>query len=84
MSAPVIHGFNPGLEQSVEGEQVAGRFTRVMTEQFVPGDFDDELFLDRSKEALDFASALRATRGGMDQLDAQFRARPQQPRIDKS
>jgi hypothetical protein len=47
------------------------------------GDLDEELFADRAEEPLDLPAALRATRRGVDQPDAEFGAGPQQPGVDE-
>ena len=49
----------------------------------LPGDFDEELLADGAEEPLDLPAALRAARGGVNQPDAELRARPQQPSVDE-
>ena len=85
MGAAVVFGFHPGCEQPVELAQRGGvvhpgggevRAGRV-------GDLDEELFAHGAKESFDLASALGSAGRRMHQAHPEFRAGPQQPRIDE-
>jgi hypothetical protein len=77
----VIDLLDPRGEQPVHLGQVGHCPARLA----VPaGDLDAEFLLDGAEEALDLASALRPSRRGVDQRDAQLGAGPQQPRVDES
>jgi hypothetical protein len=80
--AAVVDGLDPGGEQPVELAQVADRVpTRIALG--ITGDLDEELLAHGPEVAFDLAAALRPTRGGVDQPDAELRARAQQPRVDE-
>ncbi|MFI9569312.1 hypothetical protein ACIHCN_39230 [Streptomyces rishiriensis] len=48
------------------------------------GDLDGELAVHGAEEPLDLPASFGASGGGVHQLDAEFHANPQQPRVDES
>ena len=84
----MVDRLDPGGEQPVQLDQVghpvpAWLAAATAVVGGLAGDLDEELLAHGPEEPLDFAPALRASRSGVDQLDAQFRACPQQPGIDE-
>ncbi|WP_342593459.1 hypothetical protein [Streptomyces inhibens] len=72
--------LGPGREQAVHLQQAVDLPSGLTV---TGGDLDDEFAVHGAEEPLDLASALRAPWGGVHQLDAEFRAGPQQPRVDE-
>ena len=78
----VVDGLDPRGEQRVELAQVGDRVPARIA-LGVPGDLDEELLADGPEVAFDLPAALRPTRGGVDQPDAELRAGAQQPGVDE-
>ena len=85
MGAAVVFGFHPGHEQSVEFQQCRGVVDPGGREVLGGGvgDLDEELLTHRPEEPFDLAPSLRPAGRGMHQSNTEFRARPQQPRVDE-
>jgi len=66
----VVDALHPGAEQAVQLLQIPSAAASVELHQ--------ELLADGAEDPLDLAAALRLTRPGVDQADAQDRAGPQQ------
>src|SRR6266568_8461707 len=71
----MVDGLDPGGKQPVQPGQAADRRGRLA------GDLDQELVTDSPEKSLYLPLPLGSSWRGVDQPDAQHRARPQQPRV---
>jgi hypothetical protein len=90
MPGPVVDLLHPRVEQAVQLQQPADRIAAAHAAHAAVdgpvtagggGDLNEELIVHRAEEAFDLAAALGAAGGGVGQLDPEFRAGPQQPRV---
>lgn len=85
MHTAVVFGFHPGHKQPVKLQQ-RGRVIDPGGGEVLAagvGYLDEELFTHAAKPAFDLAPPLGPARCRMHQAHTEFRARPQQPRIDE-
>ena len=81
MHRAVVDGFDPGREEPIQLGQIGD--VVAADDVGLAGDLDQELLTHGPEESLDFASAFGPAWCGMHQAHTEFRARPQQPRIDE-
>ncbi|MGV9567578.1 hypothetical protein [Streptomyces sp. NPDC003480] len=80
VDAAVVDVLDPGGEEAVHLREVLGLAADLV---LVGGDLDGELPVHGAEQPLDLPASFRASRGGVHQIDAEFRAGPQEERIDE-